>query len=426
MEFMKSASSGGSGHLNDEDVASGVRRYLEGLLWILEMYHHGYCGDFFFTMKKAWHRYANATLIAQLMQQLERGEGEPIVPPRTGSTPMRPMSCALCVLPVPHAEKYLCSEAPELRPMLGAEHPLLGGVNSIELSVDLANCKAQVTRLQQEMMALRAQGHCDKAVKAELTRQSQLMGKFKAGGNDIDIVQLEEVDAEVVERCESFACAAGLEFATDTTLVRDRSAEQHMLEPPAKGMRAFCCKGLQYVKGEWPAAEGVAPATRPSRPSDAKKTLLVAQPTKRLLPSAKATVDDEWEEDDSAVVIEEGPPGGSVQNRAALAQKRAVPEPDDDGEYVEIEEEELWAETGQERVPAGFTLEPGAEIEAYWPEDDTWLPATVVHVLTHGQVKISWASDGSSSNVPADYVRDPDAGDAPSVPNLYKRRRTGL
>jgi len=253
-----------------------------------------------------------------------------------------------------------------------------------------------------------------------------MMGKIKAGGNDIDIVQLEEVDAEVVERCESLACAAGLEFATDTTLVRDPSAEQYMLEPPTKGMPAFSCKGFQYVLGEWPAAEGAAPATRPSRPSGAKRALLAAKPTKRLPPAAKATVDDEWDEDDSTVVIEEEAPGGSVQNRAALAQKRAAPEPDDHDEYVEIEEEELWAETGQEKIPAGLTLEPGAEIEAYWPEDDTWLPATVIHVLTHGQVKISWASDGSSSNVPADYVREPVAGESSSVPNLSKRRRTGI
>jgi len=427
MQLMKAASSGNSGNLDNEDVASGVRRYLEGLLWILEMYHHGYCGDFYFTMKKAWHKYANASLISQLMQQLESGEGEPIVPPRTGATPMRPLSCALCVLPVPHAKKYLCSEAPELQPMLTAEHPLLGGVNSIELSVDLANCKAQVTRLQQEMMALRAQGLDDRAVKAELTRQSQLMGSLKAGGNDIDIVQLEEVDAEVTERCESFACAAGLEFATDTTLARDPSAEPFALEPPARGMRAFQCKGLQYLQGEWPVAEEIAPATRSSWPSSPKTLPPASRPMKRPAPSAKATMDDAWEEDDSAVVIEGESAGESVQKNVATARKRAAPEPDDHDEYVEIEEKDLWAGSGEEEVLGEFFVpEPGAQVEAYWPGDDTWLPATVTQVLGSGQIKISWVSDSSSSSVPADYIQDPSTGFIATVPKPSKRQRTCL
>jgi len=226
---------------------------------------------------------------------------------------------------------------------------------------------------------------------------------------------------------------AGLEFATDATLVRDPSAEQYMLDPPANGMRAFSCKGLQCVQGEWPAAEGVAPATRSSLPGTTKRAPPAAQPTKRPLLAAKATVDDQWEEDDSTVVIEEDPACGSGPNRPALAQRRATfahkkagLEPDDNDEYVEIEEEELWADSGQVKVPAECTLEPGDEVEAYWPEDDTWLPATISHVLALGQVKISWASDGSSSNVPADYVRDPNAGAASSAPKPSKRHRTGL
>ena len=33
-------------------TAEGVRKYLEGLLWNLEMYHHGYCGDFYYVLEK--------------------------------------------------------------------------------------------------------------------------------------------------------------------------------------------------------------------------------------------------------------------------------------------------------------------------------------------------------------------------------------
>jgi len=50
----------------------------------------------------------------------------------------------------------------------------------------------------------------------------------------------------------------------------------------------------------------------------------------------------------------------------------------------------------------------GDAIEAYWPDDDTWLPATVRAVHTGGSLSIAWA-DGSESEVPSDYARHPGA-----------------
>lgn len=44
-------------------------------------------------------------------------------------------------------------------------------------------------------------------------------------------------------------------------------------------------------------------------------------------------------------------------------------------------------------------------MEGYWPDDDTWLPVTVVEVLEDGTRRIIW-EDGSESVVPEDYLRE--------------------
>lgn len=47
----------------------------------------------------------------------------------------------------------------------------------------------------------------------------------------------------------------------------------------------------------------------------------------------------------------------------------------------------------------------GEDVEAYWPDDGTWLPAKIVATERDGSVRIHW--DGSESIVPAEYVRYP-------------------
>lgn len=47
----------------------------------------------------------------------------------------------------------------------------------------------------------------------------------------------------------------------------------------------------------------------------------------------------------------------------------------------------------------------GEEVECYWPDDDSWLLATVVKVHADGSMKIRWVDDPSLSDVPTDYVR---------------------
>jgi len=50
-------------------------------------------------------------------------------------------------------------------------------------------------------------------------------------------------------------------------------------------------------------------------------------------------------------------------------------------------------------------IDVGSLVEAFWPEDDQWLLATVVRRLPGGSFRIRWDEDGSTSDVPLDYVR---------------------
>jgi len=48
----------------------------------------------------------------------------------------------------------------------------------------------------------------------------------------------------------------------------------------------------------------------------------------------------------------------------------------------------------------------GDLVECYWPDDDTWLPATVLNAQAEGTYVVTWDADESQSKVPADYLRD--------------------
>ena len=50
---------------NAEERKEGVRGYLSGLLWVLEMYHHGHCPDFGFIFRRAWVAAASAADISK-------------------------------------------------------------------------------------------------------------------------------------------------------------------------------------------------------------------------------------------------------------------------------------------------------------------------------------------------------------------------
>eukprot|EP00928_Gymnodinium_smaydae_P005543 TRINITY_DN11887_c0_g1_i2.p1 TRINITY_DN11887_c0_g1~~TRINITY_DN11887_c0_g1_i2.p1 ORF type:complete len:160 (+),score=31.11 TRINITY_DN11887_c0_g1_i2:146-625(+) len=60
----------------------------------------------------------------------------------------------------------------------------------------------------------------------------------------------------------------------------------------------------------------------------------------------------------------------------------------------------------------------GDDVEAYWPDDDVWIMASVEELKADGSCVIIWAEDGSRSEVPADYVRRIDVDDEPSTKRL--------
>lgn len=253
--------------------------------------------------------------------------------------------------------------------MFSTEHPLLGDVNSIEQSVALGDLKAKVSMFQQEMMRLRNQGSDDTQAKAMLTMYSQQMEALKKGGSDIDVVPLWEVDAEVAERCAGTSLPT-LEFAQDVTFVREARSKPFTLAAPAMGMGPARCSGLRRASGEWPMR-----------------------------------VDDSGGHNDEEEADEAGG-GNSVQGWENEEEEEVE-------DVEELEEEEV--EEG------GCSLSIGDEVEAYWPDDDTWILATIVGMREDGSWLITWMEDGSQSEVPADYVRSVEMTHEPPV----KRTRLG-
>eukprot|EP00413_Alexandrium_margalefii_P009473 CAMPEP_0204544278 /NCGR_PEP_ID=MMETSP0661-20131031/20427_1 /ASSEMBLY_ACC=CAM_ASM_000606 /TAXON_ID=109239 /ORGANISM="Alexandrium margalefi, Strain AMGDE01CS-322" /LENGTH=215 /DNA_ID=CAMNT_0051551047 /DNA_START=11 /DNA_END=655 /DNA_ORIENTATION=- len=57
------------------------------------------------------------------------------------------------------------------------------------------------------------------------------------------------------------------------------------------------------------------------------------------------------------------------------------------------------------KQPQASTLTVGEACEGYWPDDDTWLSATLAEQYEDGSFRIVWTDDQSESDVPADYVR---------------------
>eukprot|EP00927_Polykrikos_kofoidii_P074228 TRINITY_DN70209_c0_g1_i1.p1 TRINITY_DN70209_c0_g1~~TRINITY_DN70209_c0_g1_i1.p1 ORF type:complete len:181 (-),score=54.18 TRINITY_DN70209_c0_g1_i1:220-762(-) len=55
-------------------------------------------------------------------------------------------------------------------------------------------------------------------------------------------------------------------------------------------------------------------------------------------------------------------------------------------------------------------MRPGSAIEAYWPDDDTWIPATLKKVNKDGSLAIVWEDGSESGELPADYARKPGSG----------------
>jgi len=326
-----------------QEQSDGVRRYLTGLLWVLEMYHHGYCRDFNFIFDKRFHTYANAGLIVRCLAAEEDG-APPLAPPRSHEPPLRPITCAICLLPAENAERLLCPVVPELRPMFSNQHPLLGGINTMESNPAAASGRSSAAQLQQRLMEVRAAGQDDSAVKAELTRVCEQNRVLKQGGTDIDTVPLREIDEEVAERCAARQ-PRELNFEKDVTFVRQQGQANGRV--PAKLLAP------ERVAGEWPMTEVQEEAC-----GEEVELALdeVAEGGEEALEAGGEDVElavdegaEEWEE---AVEAE--------------AEDVEVPiEAEAEDELVEVPlEAEAGGEEGEEAVPAF------EECEDEWPEDE--------------------------------------------------------
>ncbi|CAK0892482.1 unnamed protein product [Prorocentrum cordatum] len=204
---------------------------------------------------------------------------------------MRPLSCAMSILPSAQAEEFLCPGAPSLRPMFSTSHPLLGAINAMERSSELGQVKAMVSTLHNEMMSLRSLGRDDSAVKSQLTAAQQRLEQLKkCGGGDIDVVPFAELDAEVQELCTG---SPSLEFAPDSTFVRQAGAEGHSIPAPSRGMQPVWCAGLQRVVGEWPqgaaAAGEEAAAAEEAAPEEERRRSSRGMCPRRSRPTRRST-----------------------------------------------------------------------------------------------------------------------------------------
>jgi len=87
---------------------------------------------------------------------------------------------------------------------------------------------------------------------------------------------------------------------------------------------------------------------------------------------------------------------------AALSRLRTVKmkakNPDGQGE------EHASDDVAEEASDQG-AISAGDVVDVYWPEDDTYLEATIVEVREDGTVAVKWSEDGSTSEVTRDYVR---------------------
>lgn len=70
---------------------------------------------------------------------------------------------------------------------------------------------------------------------------------------------------------------------------------------------------------------------------------------------------------------------------------------------------------GGDAEDAAAQFEEGDTVEAYWPDDHVWLPATIRSVLP-GKIRVYWVEDSSESTLPASYVRYPSGGGGHAAP----------
>lgn len=183
---------------------------------------------------------------------------------------------------------------------------------------------------------------------------------------------------------------AVLDFAPDVTLVRSEDADIFTLQPPVRHMGPAQCTGLSYVTGEWPQASSQA------------------------IEDMQTSGGDDIQEEEVEVALEDA-------DIPADTAAEICEEVDEGDEETCVVEEDIVEAGHDDDGLTTLELSPGTMVEGYWPDDDTWLPATVEELHPDRSFRILW-DDLSQSEMPADYVRLPvQAAEPPS-----KRRRTAV
>lgn len=182
-----------------EQDADAVRGYLGGLLWVLELYHHGHCLDYQYIFKRSeWESGASAEKILEYAPALigtssTNGDGDAngvagqsisppdmlaqpqhlqsrqqewhghsatgLQAPRSDKPPLCPLACAVALLPADTAEELLVREHGmlPLTPLFTETHPVLGSVVKLERCADCERLKREYARLNKQLQEAKQQ-----------------------------------------------------------------------------------------------------------------------------------------------------------------------------------------------------------------------------------------------------------------------------
>ena len=143
---------------------AAVHGYLTGLLWVLELYHHGHCLDFgYIFQRRAWEGGASPRMILEHAPTLASpgssggDDGLRLQAPRSDQPPLCPLACAVALLPADAAAEHLMQAGGlhPLAPLFCEDHPVLGSVVRLERCKECERLKSAYAALNREFQEAR-------------------------------------------------------------------------------------------------------------------------------------------------------------------------------------------------------------------------------------------------------------------------------
>lgn len=325
-----------------KDGKTGVAEYMKGLLWVLEMYRHGYCPDFYYIFRKDFNPCAAPSLIVQHAAALE----DVLVAPRSEYPPMRPLTCGVALLPVDAAEKYILPSTPKLQPLFREDNAVLGHVARFERDMELKKVRAQFAPLQRQLEQANASGDTNWASKlrAQLAQANERMASLKSSHTDIDTVVPWDLDAEVERLCGEHPM---LDFSGEISYVRGVGPDFVAPKPPIARLPTLRVKGMRREVGEWPRQKGV-PGAGQKRTRAASATSDEPQAKRPRLPDV-APPPEAYEQEGEEVSLdweEEAPE--EEDEEVNLDWEEEAPQEEDEEVNLDLEEEATSGEAVEE------------------------------------------------------------------------------